>query len=190
MDDDLLIERYYSAFNARRIADAAALFTGDAEVEFLPGEREHGPAAYVRFAERWTAAFPNATLWVERIARPSHRVREVYLVANGTHCGVLDLGAYVFKPTGTHAILHLRELLEFRDGQIAASMLTVDLNDLITQLVQVDYAEVTRRLGRIRALETELASAADDPAGMRDVAHRLGLELDAARRALRPHFYR
>ena len=71
-----------------------------------------------------------------------------------------------------------------------SSALTVDLNDLITQLSRVDYGDLAERLGRIRALSDELAHAADDPARQRHIVNRLGVEFDAARRAIRPLFYR
>jgi len=50
--------------------------------------------------------------------------------------------------------------------------------------------DLAGHLERIRALSDELAQAVDDPARQRHVVNRLGLELDAARRAIRPHFYR
>ena len=70
-----------------------------------------------------------------------------------------------------------------------ASVMSVDFNDLVTQLVKVDYDELVRRLERIRALSDELVHMAGD-VRQRDVISRLGTEVDAARRALRPYFKR
>ena len=112
------------------------------------------------------------------------------MLATGTHQGTLDFGPYRFRPGGAKATLHLRELLDIRNGTVVSSALTADLNDLVTQLSRVDYGELAGRLARIRALSDELAQATGDPARQRHIVNRLGVELDAARRAIRPHFYR
>ena len=188
---DALIRHYYQCFNERRFADAAAMCADDALVENIPiGQPQRGPAGYLRFAEAWVGAFPNAVLSVKRAEQRRDTMCEVYLLATGTHRGILDLGVYRFKPTGVETRLHMRELLDIRDGKIVMSTLSVDLNDLINQLTTLDYDELARRLERIRALSDELSGAVGDAARQREVTDRLGPELDAARRALRPHFNR
>jgi SnoaL-like polyketide cyclase len=185
-----LINQYYRCFNERRFTDAAAMFADDAEVELVPGKPERGGVGYLHFAETWTAAFPHGALTVERIDQRSASVCEVYLVATGAHKGVLDFGAYRFRASGVNAVLHLRELLDIRGDKIVAAVLTLDLNDLVSQLTTIDYDELARRVDRICGLRDALAMSFGDEHGRREVAHRLGIELDAARRALRPHFYR
>jgi hypothetical protein len=113
---------------------------------------------------------------------------EVYFLATGTHLGLFDIGGFKFKPTSTKAALHVRELLNIRDGKITASTLSFDINDLIQQLSIVDYAELTARLGRIRLFTDELLRASGDVERQRAVVDRLGPELDGARRAVRPHY--
>lgn len=183
-----LIEHYYRCFNERRFDEAAALFTEDAVVELIHGARERGGAAYWRFAGAWVAAFRNATFTIERIQARAGTLHEVYLLATGTHSGILDLGMYRFKPSGAEARLHVRELLDIRNEQIAASVLTVDLNDLVDQLTMVDYADLDRRLRKISALRETLAHTPNED--RREVAARLGAELDAARRAIRPYYFK
>ena len=187
---EALIRHYYQSFNERRFADAAALFTEDAVLELIPVGRAQGGAGYLRFAASWSAAFPNAAFSIDRIEARDATIREVYLLATGTHRGILDFGVYRFKPTNADAVLHVRELLDIRDGKITASVMSVDLNDLVTQLVKVDYDDLMRRLERIRALSDELVHTVGDETRHRDVITRLGTEVDAARRALRPHFNR
>jgi len=187
---DSMIQRYYDAFNGRRFADAAALFADDADVQLMPGEPAVGGAGYMKFAEAWIRAFPNATFAVQRIQPRSETMAEVYLLATGTHCGAFDFGVYRFKESGADAVLHLRELLDIQDGRITVSVLTVDMNDLVSQLTRVDYDELARRINRIRVLGDELAQAGGDATRQRHVANRLGIEVDAARRLLRPHFNR
>lgn len=187
---ETLIRHYYQSFNERRFADAAALLTDDAVLEVIPVGHDHGGAGYLRFVASWIAAFPNATFSIERIEQRGETMCEVYLLATGTHRGVLDFGTYRFKPTGADAVLHVRELLDIRNGKIIASVMSVDHNDLTTQLVKVDYDELVRRLDRIRALSDELVHTIGDEPRQRDVVSRLGTEVDAARRALRPHFHR
>ena len=166
------------------------LFTDHAVLELIPAGQEHGGAGYLRFAESWIAAFPNAKFSLERIEQRGETICEVYLLATGTHRGVLDFGQYRFKPTDADAVLHVRELLDIREGKITAWVMSVYVNDLVKQLVKVDYVELVRRLDRIRALSDELMHSVGDVPWQREVISRLGTEVDAARRALRPHFNR
>jgi hypothetical protein len=110
------------------------------------------------------------------------------LLATGTHRGVLDFGSYRLKPTGADAVLHLRELLDVREDKIAGSVLTFNVNDRVNQLTSVDYDELAKRVDAICALRNDLAHAANER--RRGVTKQLGAELDAARRAVRPHFNR
>jgi hypothetical protein len=186
---DILLRDHYACFNERRFDDAARLFADDAVVEHIPfGHKHRGPQGYENFVDAWITAFPDGMLIVDRIERRDDTLFEVHLLGTGTHRGVLDIGAYRFKPTGVNARLRLRELFDIRDGKIASATLAFDLNDLISQLATVDYADLIAKLDRIRLLADELSRSAGDAAKQRDVVGRLGPELDAARKALRPHY--
>lgn len=186
-----LVRLYYACFNQRRLADAAKLFADNAVLEYIPfGQQQYGGDGYIRFANAWVNAFPDGMFEVHGIEARGETLYEVDLLGTGTHRGGLDIGVHLFAPTGTKARLRLQELLDIRDGKIASSTLRLDLGDLIQQLVTVDYAELIDRLERIRQLGDELSRAQSDAARQRDIANRLGLELDAARKALRPHFNR
>lgn len=182
-----LVKRYYEYFNARRFSDAAALFADDARVEFSPGAPWIGPAGYLRFAETWTAAFPDATLAIESVNWGSETVCEVYLRASGKHTGTFAFGRFRFQPTSATAVLRIRELLDVEKGRITASMISLDFNNLVRQLALINYDDVLAHLERIVALRDELSLATTDDV-RRDVTRRLGNELDGARKALRPHF--
>jgi predicted ester cyclase len=187
-----LIREYYACFNERRFSDAAALFADAAVLEQIPLQRrERGGAAYVRFAETWTKAFPDATVKVERLLETSESIYEVELVATGTHLGALDLGgSLVFEPTGAHARLHYRELLEFRASRIVLSCISFDLQAMVQQLVRVDEEDLLVHLARIRKLEDQFRATGNDLTRRRELIERLGIELDAARRVVRPYFGR
>lgn len=186
---ETLIRQYYQCFNERRFGDAAELFADDALLDQF-GRRERGSEGYVRFATAWHAAFPDGTFAIERVDHGGHAMFDVYLLSSGTHRGVLDLGVWRFEPTGTRVVLHLRELLDIRNGKITLSSLSFDFNELVSQLSIVDYSELLVRLERIRQLTDELAGVLGDARRQREVAEQLGPELDAARRALRPHYNR
>lgn len=186
--NDPLVAQYYRCFNDRRLDEAATFFAGDAVVEWVHGEHRRGGAGYRQVTEAWLAAFPDATFQVERVERRGVTIFETDLVATGTHRGLFDFGTYRFQPSGAEARLHVRELLDIRDGKIAVSILTVDLTDLIDQLTTINYGDLARQLDRIMALREELGRARDEQ-HRRDVGVRLGLALDAARRAIRPYFY-
>jgi len=187
---EIVVQRYYACFNSRRFKEAAMLFADDALIEQIPlGQKSVGADGYWRFAQAWTTAFPNGTLTVEHIERRHDTMCDVHLLSTGTHLGTLDIGVYLFRPTGTEATLRLRELLDIRNGKIVSSTLSFDLNDLVAQLTFVDFAELATRLVWIRQLGEELARARGAEQ-KRAVAERLGPELDAARRAVRPHYNR
>jgi len=61
------------------------------------------------------------------------------------------------------------------------------VQELIQQLTIIDYAALTRHLDRIADLRLELAQSTDLER-KRDVAQRLGRELDATRHVIRPYF--
>jgi hypothetical protein len=109
-----LIRAYYACFNDRRFSDGAELFSTDALLEFGPtGRRGQGGAGYVHVAESWVRAFPDATLAIVHVEQRGDTICEVDLLATGTHRGTFDLGpGGLFKPTGIHARLRFRELLE------------------------------------------------------------------------------
>ena len=124
---DALIRHYYACFNERRVAEAVTLFADDAILEHIPfGQVQRGGTGYIRFVESWLAAFANAALTLEHVEQRNHTMCEVYLVATGTHVGVLDVGIYQFKPQGIETRLHVRELLDIRDGKIVMSTLAVE----------------------------------------------------------------
>jgi len=187
---DALIRRYYACFNERRFRDTAGVLAGDALLENIPvGRQDSGVDGYVRFANAWIAAFPDSQFTVQRIDRCSEHMFEIHLLATGTHVGTFDIGISQFKATSTKAKLRLRELLAIRDGHITASTLSFDLNNLINQLSTVDHDALIARLERIHHLREQLVLATGDAPRQREVTDRLGGELDAARRALRPQYY-
>jgi len=186
-----LIQRYYDAFNARRIPEASSMFNVDAVLAHASFERQfRGPDAYARFVESWLQAFPDAHLKVERVGFKGDTIAEVDLVAEGTHCGTLQLGSYgSFERTGQRVALRVRELLELRHGRISYAAWSFDTPELVRQLVPIDYAELTIRLDRLRGLRQIL----DDTTRAdcrRTIAEEIGRELDAARLVVRPWFRR
>jgi predicted ester cyclase len=190
-DAAAVIRQYYGSFNERRCQDAAALFAPDALLEHTPfRQQSRGAEGYLRYANTWITALPDVVFTVERIECRGDDMFDVHFVATGTHLGLFDIGGFKFKPTGTKAILRVRELLNIRQGKIASSILSFDTNELIQQLSPVDYVELIARLKRIRLLTDELLGVSGDAERERLVVDRLGPELDAARRAMRPHYNR
>lgn len=178
-----LIDEYYHCFNERRFIDAAAMFADDAPIEVAAGYAECGGAGYLRVAGTWMSAFPDAAMAVERVEWRSDTVCEAYLRMTGTHRGVLRLGRYQFPPTCASVTLPMRELLDIRDGTITGSMLTMDVASLVRELSQqVDYGELLTRMSRLCGLRQELEQSAG--AGRHEIAKRIGIELDAAKRAI------
>lgn len=189
---DQLIREYYKCFQERRFTDAAKLFADDAVVERPPFALTlRGGSAYVRFAERWLEAFPDARVTIQHVENRNETVCEVDLIATGTHMHALDLGPFgLFKPSSIQTTLRMRELLEVAAGRIIYSSLSFDLHDLVYQLANVDYAALDARLEAIQQLRKELDRGRHDRQVQREVTDRLGRELDAARLILRPWFRR
>ena len=192
-ETEALIRRLYALFNARELEQAAALFTDDALLEHAAtGRQERGGAGYLHFARMWVGAFPDAVLTVEAITPRSPTSIEVDLLASGTHEGPLDLGGYgLFKPSGTRGNIRLRQILELRDGRIAYSALSFDVHDIVQQLVAVSVPKLLDQLKRVQQLGGRHAqTSADQVIERRSLIDRLGTELDAARRIVRPYFDR
>jgi predicted ester cyclase len=190
---EAVVRQLYTAFNARQIDDAARLFHDDAVLEHIPvGRQQHGPAGYREFARMWLDAFPDASVEVERITFRGGRCCEVDLRARGTHQGALDLGGYGnFKPTGAMGEMRMRQMIEIDGDRITFSSLSFDVQDIVQQLVSVDVPALLKRLEKIRDLHTRLAAVPPgDMSTRRVVLDRLGTELDAARRIVRPYFDR
>jgi predicted ester cyclase len=191
--DEALIRRFYQAFNERSLADAASLFHPDAVIQDVAfGRDQRGPQGLLAFTTMWLEAFPDASLVADRITWRDGGVYEVEASAEGTHLGSLDMGGCgVFKPSGTRATLSLRHLLEIRDGQFVFSSLSFDIQDIVRQLVTVDFPKLHEHLQRIHQLAGKLAGTPeDDLVERRMLVDRLGRELDAARHIIRPYFTR
>jgi hypothetical protein len=117
MTDDDVDRTYYDHFNARRLADAAALLADDAHLEHSTINLvRDGSDNYALFAERWLAAFPDLRLTIERIDRVGDEWHEVNLVGEGTHEGDFDMGPLgIAKATHRRGRMHLRHLLRVRE---------------------------------------------------------------------------
>jgi hypothetical protein len=193
-DGPRVIEQLYQFFNEQRFDDAAALFAAAAILEHAPvRRREIGPAGYLAFIHMWTRAFPDARVTVEDVQTLGRHRYEANLTASGTHLGALDLaGCGVFKPSGVRAHLRLRQLIEIDDqARIVFSSLSFDLQEVVNQLVSVDTDKLEHHLHRLRTLSEVLAAT---PRGAfvdrQRTVSRIGAELDAARRVVRPYYDR
>jgi len=138
MTEEDLIRAYYDHFNARRLADAAALLSDDAHLEHPNiALARQGSDSYALFAQRWLAAFPDLQLTIERIVRAGDEWHEVYLVGEGTQSGDFDMGPLgLAKATHRRGRMRLRHLLQVRQGRIASSTLSFDTKDLIRQIAR------------------------------------------------------
>jgi hypothetical protein len=191
--NEALIRRFYQAFNDRRLDDAAPLFHHDAVLQDVAlARQERGPEGLFAFTGIWLRAFPDAVLAAERIASRDGTTYEVEARAEGTHLGDLEIGGCgVFKASGARATLKLRHLLEIVDSQFVFSSLSFDIQEIVQQLVRVDYPKLHEHLHRIQQLAGKLAaSPAEDLVERRMIVDRLGRELDAARHVVRPYFTR
>jgi predicted ester cyclase len=190
---EAVVRQLYTAFNAREIDEAAGLFHDDAVLEHIPvGRQQHGPEGYRQFVGMWLNAFPDASVEVERISFRGGRRCEVDLRVRGTHQGALDLGGYGhFKPTGAMGEMRMRQMVEIDGERITFSSLSFDVQDIVQQLVSVDVPALLKRLDKVRDLHGRLAAVPGwDMSTRRAVLDRLGEELDAARRIVRPYFDR
>jgi hypothetical protein len=192
-DTPAIVQRLFAAFNARDLEEAAALFAPDATFEYAaPGRQKCGGAGYLDFARKWVGAFPDAVLTIEAITPRTGTTVEIDVLASGSHQGPLDLGGYgLFKPSGTMGRLRLRQIFETRDGLITYSALSFDVHDIVQQLTVVSVPKLLDHLKRVQQLGERLAqTSADQLVERRSLIDRLGAELDAARRVVRPYFDR
>lgn len=133
----VLIDRYYALYNQRRFQESAELFAPDAVIEHAPFGKISPPGGtgYVESAERSIRAFPDAQIEVLGVRPHGDTIFEIDMVATGTHHGLLDLGTYgQFEPAGAFVRVRHREVLEIRNGLITYASVTLDVNDLVSQL--------------------------------------------------------
>jgi predicted ester cyclase len=188
---EAIVRQYYACFNERRLSEAAAMLADTAVLEQVPlRQQRQGSAGHLQFVYGWLSAFPDARFTVQQIASGDGVTYETDLLATGTHLGSLDMGGWIFKPTGSAASLRLRELLEIRHGKIVYSNLSFDLQELVEQLAKIDQAVLLRHTDQIRRLSDDLRAAKGDVMQERRLVDRLGRELDAARHVVRPYFRR
>ena len=186
-----LIEQYYASFNQRCFVEGAALFADDAVLEQLPQLRqERGGIGYLQFVSAWLRAFPDAAFVVRRSHSDDNRTFDVSLDAVGTHRGALDVGGWVFRPTGVQVTFGIREVLEVRDGKIVFSSITFNLHDIVEKLAEVDTSMLVEHLERLRHLADALRVVRRDSMAAREIVTDIGRELDAARHVARPYYRR
>jgi predicted ester cyclase len=139
LDGHQLILAYYTAFNERRLDDAASMFAQEAELKTPAFEQSlTGPDAYRHFAASWLDAFPDAHFAIQRVEQRGDTICEVDILATGTHRGRLKfdtLGS--ISPRGIKLMLRFRELLEIRHGTITYSSLEFDVHHLVQQLTAI-----------------------------------------------------
>jgi hypothetical protein len=179
-------------FNERQFPSAAGLFAADSIMEYAPlRSAAPGGQGFVDFAHLWTLAFPDAVFALSRVEPRGDHSFDAHLVATGTHTGPLSLGGWgTFKPSGAEARLHIRLLVEVKDAKVVYASVSLDLSDIVTQLVVVDIPKLLESLRRIEGLRERLASAPPDVRSRRLILDRLGAELDLARRTVRPYYDR
>jgi len=187
---EAIVREYYDHFNGRRLAEAAGLFADDAVIQHLFFQQLQGPEGSTRFAQAWLQAFPDARLHVESLVSRDGTLHEIDLLVTGTHLGTLEMGVYRFQAADAAVRVRMRHLCECRDGRIIFSSLSFDLHAFVQQVVSVDLPALKRRLEHIQALREELESVRVEPGRQREILQYLGTELDAARKVLRPYFYR
>jgi predicted ester cyclase len=134
-DPHVLIRKYYEAFNERRFAENAELFTADAAIQHRPnsGPRQ-GPEGYLESARQATASFPDLRFQILHVEQRGDTIVEIDVSATGTLLGDWSAGELgTLKATGKVKTFRIRETLEIRGGKITFSGLTYDLRELLGQ---------------------------------------------------------
>jgi predicted ester cyclase len=139
-DAHLLIREYYKAFNERRFAEAADMFTADAAIEHLPaGHTARGPSGHIESARAAISAFPDLDLRIVHVEQRGDTIVEVDLLCTGTHEGEWAMGSVgPFKPSGQRHSYHVREMLEIRGGKITYSSLSWDMQEIVARFGKVE----------------------------------------------------
>ena len=129
----LLIREYYTAFNERRFADAAEMFTIDAVIQHRPdGSQLRGPDGYLESANATIAIFPDLQVQILHVEQRGDTIVEVDLTAVGSHHGDWNMGALgVLKADGAVKTVRHREMLEIRGGKITYSSISYDIKNFV-----------------------------------------------------------
>ncbi len=132
-DRRALIREYISAFNERRLQDAAGMFSADAPVQHRPrAQMLKGPEGYLESARQAMGSFPDLRFEILHIEQRGDTIFEIDLVCTGTHLGDWTAeGLGTLKATGQRKTLRVRETLEIRGDRITFSSLTYNMQDFI-----------------------------------------------------------
>ena len=124
--------RASAAFNDRDFDALASLWRTDFTYRG-PADETHGRDAALAREHALLAAFPDATVALDRFVASADR-----LVAEGTmrgtHSGVLRLGALELAPTARAIVVRFAALFAFADGAVAREHVYYDRLELLQQL--------------------------------------------------------
>jgi steroid delta-isomerase-like uncharacterized protein len=136
MQIEALVRRYYDLFNERKL-DQAERFVDPQAVFTYPVGKEHliGRAGYRELARRWLEGFPDARADIMTVLIPDERTAVTEWIGHGTHLGTLELpGFRPLPPTGVHAQLPMREIVNIADGRIIKSRMEFDPIEMLRRL--------------------------------------------------------
>jgi len=141
MNSPEVLLRLYDRFNRHELAASDDLFAPDAVVECPPFRHQgDGALGWRAFVERVATAFPDARLRVERLSKLADSMYQCFVLCDGTHRGVFDVGSHgQFSPTGRRVHLTFRQLVQFRGGKIVYMNMSCDPVEL-TRLMTVGTA--------------------------------------------------
>jgi steroid delta-isomerase-like uncharacterized protein len=133
-DNITLVRDVYDAWNERDFDRQAEAMAPDVTITMMgSGDVLRGPEGGRQFGMTWADAFPDGRVTLDMVAGAGDTV-VVEFTGRGTHTGALVTSMGTIPPTGRSVVLHFCDVLELRDGKIAAQRNYLDTGSLMAQL--------------------------------------------------------
>ena len=135
MADNLTLARtLYEGWNERRFDDIAEAMAPDGKIVVVgTGDEFVGAEGTLRYNKQWHDGFPDGQITVDNMIASGDTV-VVEFTGRGTHTGPLATSMGEIPATGRSLTLKLCDVLEFRDGKIAAQRTYFDTGSMMAQL--------------------------------------------------------
>lgn len=130
-DNTAILKEYYRAFDEKDFERARTLVQPDALMQNVP---LGATMKLIEASQGWASAFPDGKVEVLNLVAQGDQVVAEF-IGRGTHTGaLLGPGGMRIPPTGRRLELRFVEIVEFRNGRMAAGRQYFDALGLMTQL--------------------------------------------------------
>ena len=133
-DNIALARRLYEGWNERKFDELADAVAPDGKIVVVgTGDEFEGREGSLQYNKSWYDGFPDGKITIDNILASGDCV-VVEFTGRGTHTGTLATSMGQVPATGRSLTLKLCDVLEFKDGKVAAQRTYFDTGSMMAQL--------------------------------------------------------